>query len=72
MADGLYESQGFYSSKFILNVDREEKKMPTILVVEDTPSQLELMNYFLLEGGYEVIGATKKYFSINLMQLLLM
>ena len=32
--------------------------MATILVVEDTPSQLELMNIFLQEGGYSVIRAT--------------
>ncbi|AFY56684.1 response regulator with CheY-like receiver domain and winged-helix DNA-binding domain [Rivularia sp. PCC 7116] len=32
--------------------------MATVLVVEDTPSQLELMNIFLQEGGYEVIRAT--------------
>jgi len=31
--------------------------MATILVVEDTPSQLELMNIFLQEGGYTVIRA---------------
>lgn len=32
--------------------------MTTILVVEDTPSQLELMNIFLQEGGYVVIRAS--------------
>ncbi|MEO1376481.1 MAG: response regulator [Cyanobacteria bacterium J06635_10] len=32
--------------------------MTTILVVEDTPSQLELINIFLLSGGYAVIRAT--------------
>lgn len=32
--------------------------MATILVVEDTPSQLELMSIFLTEGGYSVIKAT--------------
>lgn len=31
--------------------------MTTILVVEDTPSQLELINIFLEEGGYVVIRA---------------
>ena len=31
--------------------------MTTILVVEDTPSQMELMNIFLQEGGYTVIRA---------------
>ena len=32
--------------------------MATVLVVEDTPSQLELMNIFLEEAGYTVIRAT--------------
>ena len=32
--------------------------MATVLVVEDTPSQLELMNIFLQEAGYTVIRAT--------------
>ncbi|MEA5597593.1 response regulator transcription factor [Rivularia sp. UHCC 0363] len=32
--------------------------MATILVVEDTPSQLELMNIFLTDSGYTVIRAT--------------
>ncbi|MCJ8281017.1 MAG: response regulator [Rivularia sp. ALOHA_DT_140] len=32
--------------------------MATVLVVEDTPSQLELMYIYLLEGGYAVIRAT--------------
>ncbi len=32
--------------------------MATVLVVEDTPSQLELMNIFLQEAGYNVIRAT--------------
>ncbi|MEO0684045.1 MAG: response regulator [Cyanobacteria bacterium J06649_11] len=32
--------------------------MATVLVVEDTPSQLELMNIYLQEGGYAVIRAT--------------
>jgi twitching motility two-component system response regulator PilH len=31
--------------------------MAAILIVEDTPSQLELMNIFLQEGGYTVIRA---------------
>jgi len=31
--------------------------MATVLVVEDTPSQMELMNIFLQEGGYTVIRA---------------
>lgn len=32
--------------------------MATVLIVEDTPSQLELMNIFLEEGGFSVIRAT--------------
>ncbi len=32
--------------------------MATILVVEDTPSQLELMNVFLTDAGYVVLQAT--------------
>jgi two-component system, chemotaxis family, response regulator PixH len=32
--------------------------MATVLVVEDTPSQLELINSFLKESGYSVITAT--------------
>jgi two-component system, chemotaxis family, response regulator PixH len=31
--------------------------MSIVLVVEDTPSQLELINSFLLESGYQVIKA---------------
>ncbi|WP_017656130.1 response regulator transcription factor [Fortiea contorta] len=31
--------------------------MSTVLVVEDTPSQLELINNFLLENGHKVIKA---------------
>ena len=32
--------------------------MATVLVVEDTPSQLELMSIFLEEAGYTVLRAT--------------
>ncbi|WP_414624739.1 response regulator transcription factor [Calothrix sp. CCY 0018] len=32
--------------------------MATVLVVEDTPSQLELMSIFLEEAGYRVLRAT--------------
>jgi two-component system, chemotaxis family, response regulator PixH len=32
--------------------------MATVLVIEDTPSQLELINSFLQESGYHVITAT--------------
>jgi two-component system, chemotaxis family, response regulator PixH len=31
--------------------------MGTILIVEDTPSEMELMSYFLRESGYYVISA---------------
>lgn len=30
----------------------------TILIVEDSPSELELMSYYLTESGYNVIPAT--------------
>ncbi|MGH8001927.1 MAG: response regulator [Brasilonema sp.] len=30
----------------------------TILIVEDSPSELELMSHYLVEGGYNVIQAT--------------
>jgi two-component system, chemotaxis family, response regulator PixH len=30
--------------------------MSTILVVEDTPSEMELMSHYLRESGYSVIG----------------
>ena len=32
------------------------KLMSTVLVVEDTPSEMELMSHYLREGGYTVIG----------------
>ena len=32
--------------------------MATVLVVDDTPSQLELMNVYLQDGGYHVITAS--------------
>jgi two-component system, chemotaxis family, response regulator PixH len=32
--------------------------MNTILIVEDTPSQLELISHYLQESGYAVIGVT--------------
>ena len=31
--------------------------MATVLVVEDTPSEMALMSHYLQEGGYHVIGA---------------
>lgn len=30
--------------------------MGTVLVVEDTPSEMELLSHYLREGGYSVIG----------------
>ncbi|MBW4604413.1 MAG: response regulator [Calothrix sp. FI2-JRJ7] len=32
--------------------------LSTILIVEDSPSELELMSHYLKESGYEVIQAT--------------
>lgn len=32
--------------------------MTTILVVEDTPSEMELITLYLREGGYKVVTAT--------------
>jgi two-component system, chemotaxis family, response regulator PixH len=32
--------------------------LSTILIVEDSPSELELMSHYLKESGYEVIKAT--------------
>jgi two-component system, chemotaxis family, response regulator PixH len=32
-------------------------KMATVLVVEDAPSEMELMSHYLREEGYSVIGA---------------
>ncbi|BAS54888.1 MULTISPECIES: response regulator transcription factor [Leptolyngbya] len=31
--------------------------MRTVLVVEDTPSEMELLSHYLREGGYSVVGA---------------
>lgn len=31
--------------------------MGTILIVEDTPSEMELISYYLRESGYSVVGA---------------
>jgi two-component system, chemotaxis family, response regulator PixH len=31
--------------------------MGTVLVVDDTPSEMELMSHYLREGGYSVISA---------------
>ncbi|WP_242041838.1 response regulator [Alkalinema sp. FACHB-956] len=33
-----------------------DTKMATILVVEDTPSEMELLSHYLRESGYTVIG----------------
>lgn len=30
---------------------------PTLLLVEDSPSELELMSYYLTDSGYEVVTA---------------
>jgi two-component system, chemotaxis family, response regulator PixH len=31
---------------------------PTLLIVEDSPSELELMSYYLTDSGYKIIKAT--------------
>ena len=33
-------------------------KLTTILIVEDTPSEMELMSLYLREGGYTVMNST--------------
>jgi chemotaxis family two-component system response regulator PixH len=32
--------------------------MTTILIIEDSPSELELMTYFLSDSGYDILQAT--------------
>jgi twitching motility two-component system response regulator PilH len=39
--------------------------MRTILVVEDTPSEMKLLSHYLQEGGYEVIGAVSAKEALN-------
>ncbi|QYO67526.1 response regulator transcription factor [Leptolyngbya sp. 7M] len=39
--------------------------MGTVLIVEDTPSEMELMSYYLREGGYVVISAGTGKEAIN-------
>ncbi|MBD0388099.1 MAG: two-component system response regulator, partial [Nostoc sp. C3-bin3] len=39
--------------------------MSTILVVEDTLSELELMSHYLREGGYTVINAIGSKEALN-------
>jgi two-component system, chemotaxis family, response regulator PixH len=39
--------------------------MQTILVVDDTPSELELMTHYLKESGYTVIVATDAKEALN-------
>jgi twitching motility two-component system response regulator PilH len=39
--------------------------MGTILVVEDTPSEMELMSYYLRESGYFVINAGSAKEALN-------
>lgn len=38
----------------------------TILIVEDTPSELELISTYLKESGYVVIGAVTAHQALNL------
>jgi twitching motility two-component system response regulator PilH len=40
--------------------------MGTILVVEDTPSEMELMSHYLRESGYSVINAVSAKEALNL------
>ncbi|MEO1296605.1 MAG: response regulator [Cyanobacteria bacterium J06636_16] len=37
----------------------------TILIVEDTPSEMELMTHYLRNSGYSVVGATSAKEAIN-------
>jgi twitching motility two-component system response regulator PilH len=37
----------------------------TVLVVEDTPSEMELLTYYLRESGYSVIGAVTAKEALN-------
>jgi twitching motility two-component system response regulator PilH len=39
--------------------------MGTVLVVEDTPSEMELLSHYLREGGYSVIGAVSAKEALN-------
>jgi twitching motility two-component system response regulator PilH len=39
--------------------------MGTILIVEDTPSEMELISHYLRESGYSVIGATSAKAALN-------
>jgi two-component system, chemotaxis family, response regulator PixH len=41
-------------------------QLATILVVEDTPSEMELMSLYLREGGYTVITSTDAKSAIDL------
>lgn len=39
--------------------------MGTVLVVEDTPSEMELLSHYLREGGYSVIGVVSAKDALN-------
>ncbi|MBD1855280.1 response regulator [Leptolyngbya boryana CZ1] len=39
--------------------------MRTVLVVEDTPSEMELLSHYLREGGYSVVGAVTAKDALN-------
>ena len=39
--------------------------MGTVLVVEDTPSEMELLSHYLRESGYSVIGAVTAKDALN-------
>ncbi|WP_416669966.1 response regulator transcription factor [Egbenema bharatensis] len=40
--------------------------MGTILIVEDTPSEMELMSHYLKESGYSVISAVSAREALNI------
>jgi two-component system, chemotaxis family, response regulator PixH len=40
--------------------------MGTILIVEDTPSEMELMSHYLKESGYSVISAVSAKEALNI------
>jgi twitching motility two-component system response regulator PilH len=46
-------------------IRNEVALMGTVLVVEDTPSERELMNHYLRQSGYIVINATNAKEALN-------
>lgn len=39
-------------------IEQKIKELPKLLIVEDSPSELELMRYYLANDGYEVMTAS--------------